>query len=116
MAAQLSESELGLVILLGCDVMAWGTPSLQVPAGKIDKISDFILVCATRPCCLSRLAGPTRHCMISVDLLTYSQVFFSFFYLFAASHWTTVLGQIRFSISIDKDPGLSQNSSGGLMP
>ena len=50
MAAQLSDPELGLEIWLGCDVMAWGTPRITVHAGKIDKISDFILVRATRPC------------------------------------------------------------------
>ena len=36
-------------------------------------------------CCFCRLAGPTRHCIIGVDLLTYSPVFL-FFSLFPASH------------------------------
>ena len=39
MAAQLSESELGLEICLGCDVTAWDSPRITVHAGKIDKIS-----------------------------------------------------------------------------
>ena len=54
MAAQLSESELGLNIWLRYDVTAWGTPRITVHAGKIGKISDFILVRATRP---STVAG-----------------------------------------------------------
>ena len=49
MAAQLSDPELGLEIWLGCDVMAWGTPKITVPTGKINKIFDSILVRATRP-------------------------------------------------------------------
>ena len=38
-AAQLSESELGLEILRGCDVTAWDSPRITVHAGKIGQIS-----------------------------------------------------------------------------
>ena len=48
-AAEVSKAQIQLEIWLDCDVVAGGTPSLQVPAGKKDKISDFFLVCATRP-------------------------------------------------------------------
>ena len=39
MAAQLSEFELGLKILLGVDVSAWDSPKITVNAGKIGQIS-----------------------------------------------------------------------------
>ena len=38
MAAQLSESELGLEILLSCDVTTWDSPRITVHAGKIGQI------------------------------------------------------------------------------
>ena len=38
-AAQLNESDLGLEIWLGCDVMAWGIRRITVHAGKIGQIS-----------------------------------------------------------------------------